>query len=64
MRGGCRPQVYIDGVRIMNFDTLDAVVAPEQIAALEVYASAGEAPAAYSGLGCGSIVIWTGDRVR
>jgi hypothetical protein len=64
MRGDCRPQVYIDGMRVMNFDTIDAVIAPEQIAALEIYASAGETPAAYSGHGCGSIVIWTGDRVR
>ena len=64
MRGGCRPQVYLDGVRIMNFDTLDAVVVPQHIAAMEIYASAGEAPAAFAGASCGSIVVWTGDAVR
>ena len=65
MRDGCRPQVYLDGMRIMMEEqTLDAVVSPRHITAVEVYRSAGEAPLEFPGSSCGSIVIWTGDWMR
>jgi hypothetical protein len=65
MRDGCRPQVYLDGMRLMmQEEPLDAVVSPQHITAVEVYRSAAEAPAEFPGTNCGSIVIWTGDWLR
>src|SRR5215471_2363860 len=62
----CQPTIVVDGVTLPDFNgaDLNAMVAPEEISAVEVYATAGSAPVQYKsssisrgGAGCGSIVI-------
>jgi hypothetical protein len=70
----CIPNFFLDGVPFKvdgaqpggrvtaPFTDLSAVVHPEMIKGMEVYASPGTIPAQYdltSSTGCGSIVIWT-----
>jgi hypothetical protein len=65
MRGGCRPVVYVDGIRMMDgSEDLDTFVQPQHIAGIEVYAGLGGAPPQYSGNACGSVLIWTGTSVQ
>jgi hypothetical protein len=65
----CYPAIYIDGMYMsdLSADDIDGMVRPDEVAGIEVYASAW-APAQFSrgmaGIGrtgelCGSIVIWT-----
>lgn len=62
--------VYLNGTRVIAGDgsvtadsrpTLDELVAPWEVAGLEVYTGAATTPAEFSGSGgqCGAIVIWT-----
>lgn len=62
--GSCTPAVYLDGVRATMPDgTLDDLVDPQQVRAIEVYSRATNAPMSFqSANGCGTIVIWTGRR--
>jgi carboxypeptidase family protein/TonB-dependent receptor-like protein len=62
----CQPSIVIDGVRLPDFTgaDLNMMVAPEDIAGLEVYTSAGTVPAQFRGLStesmrCGAVVVWT-----
>jgi hypothetical protein len=65
---GCvNANVYLDGVRVVRDNqtspqSIDAFVSPADIVGMEVYRSASEVPAEFSGsVGqCGAIVIWTG----
>jgi hypothetical protein len=59
----CLPRVFVDGVRV-TYDALNdinAVVAPEQIEAMEVFRGASEIPVEYNDNNsmCGVILIWT-----
>ncbi|MEW5917213.1 MAG: carboxypeptidase regulatory-like domain-containing protein [Gemmatimonadota bacterium] len=62
----CDPTFWIDGSRQPRRDeSLNAIVFPERVVALEVYPRTLEVPAQYqSGSRCGVILIWTGERVR
>ena len=62
--GSCTPAVYLDGVRATMPDgTLDDLVDPQQVRAIEVYSRSTNAPMSFqSQNGCGTIVIWTGRR--
>jgi hypothetical protein len=61
----CEPSIFIDGVTFPDFTAADlnTMVSPEEIVGLEVYTSAGGAPAQYKSMSsrraCGSIVVWT-----
>jgi hypothetical protein len=68
MRGGvarsmseayCAPRIVVDGVEAPFLD-LDLDLRPDDIEALEIYASGTQAPARFGGLGtgCGVIVVW------
>ncbi len=60
--GRCAPQVYVDGMRMLNLgaDDIDAFVSPDEVAGIEVYSGAFVPAQFQEGLGgCGSIVIWT-----
>lgn len=73
MRGGmailgsglCRPDLYVDGVRVVN-DPLfpfNSMAPMSEIRAVEVYPHAALVPAELQTLnGCGVIVVWTGAR--
>lgn len=57
-RGGCIPDYYVDGVRLVDSASLDFEFVPDDIEAMEVYSSIG-APPQYSGSRCGTILLWT-----
>ena len=61
LRGGCRPAVFLDGVRLADRGAaIDEILHPDDIEGIEVYKGP-QSPAAYSSGsgGCGSILIWT-----
>lgn len=64
MHAPCRlPLILLDGMQVTASDveSLNAVVLPDQILAIEVYRGPSEVPSEYSGAesGCGVILIWT-----
>lgn len=58
--GDCRPSIYIDGMRIYDVGSVDGIVMPDDIAAVEAYAGPAGAPMQYNSGPCGTILIWTG----
>lgn len=56
---GCEPMIYLDGVRAPRVE-LDELIAPSDVAAIEVYVSPANTPAQFRDLmqPCGSIVLW------
>jgi len=75
MRGGlgilgsglCRPDLFIDGVRVANdpMFPLNQLVMASDLRAVEVYARQGSIPAEFQSLsGCGVVVLWTGRTRR
>lgn len=58
MRGGCVPEIFLDGVRTMRPFSLDASLHPDDVAGIEVYHSA-ELPVQYRVSGCGAVLVWT-----
>jgi hypothetical protein len=59
----CSPDIWLDGFRISNDGTLDFIIPPYQLRAVEVYSRAGSIPAQYQTTsGCGVIVLWSGSR--
>lgn len=59
LRGGCVPSVYMDGVQMADgYETVDDIP-PQQVAGIEVYAGASEAPVQYQTNGCGAVLVWT-----
>jgi hypothetical protein len=61
IRGNCRPTVYVDGVRINGYRSIDDLAQPLELEGVEVYRSADQAPVEFTGLraGCAVILIWT-----
>jgi len=57
----CIPVVFLDGFRfVANGVSVDELVAPQDVAALEVYVRAMQRPAEFTDLAdCGVFVIWT-----
>ncbi|HEV7837739.1 MAG TPA: carboxypeptidase regulatory-like domain-containing protein [Gemmatimonadaceae bacterium] len=58
---GCRPRIWVNGVRTVNSE-VDEVAAPSEIDGMEVYPSWAGTPAQYmdrENRACGTIVIWT-----
>jgi hypothetical protein len=72
MRGGmgfgsglCRPDLYIDGVRVVNDPNfpINSLVWVSELQAVEVYNRAALVPGEFHSMsGCGVIVVWTGGR--
>lgn len=56
---GCRPTLWVDGVRIRNAE-LDETINIEDVAAVEVYNSFAGIPAQYvdRATNCGAVVVW------
>ena len=58
LRGGCRPQLWLDGVRTVTSLGMDDLLPPMTVDAVEVYHGA-QTPAEFGGDACGTIVVWT-----
>lgn len=64
--GNCYPSVYVNGAIVHRGGSgaamLDQLLAPDQVAGIEVYHGGASVPVQYGGTGaaCGVIVIWTG----
>lgn len=59
---GCAPAVYMDGLRYpLLGETIDDIVSPMDLDAIEVYTTAAEVPVEYSeqGRACAAILLWT-----
>ena len=63
LRGGCRPGVWIDRVRILRVESLDELISPIEVESVEVYHDF-ELPVEFGADACGGVLIWTraGDR--
>ena len=58
---GCRPRIWVNGVRTVNSE-VDEVAAPSEIEGIEIYPSWAGTPAQYmdrENRACGTVVIWT-----
>lgn len=60
MRGGCVPDVIMDGVRMAQPVRLDDVLQVSDLEGIEVY-SPGSSPLQYSHSNCGTVLAWTRD---
>jgi hypothetical protein len=64
--GGC-VTVFVDGAawRQLEPGDLDSFIRPEEVAAVEVYASGTTVPVQFTtpGEDCGAVVVWTKTRV-
>jgi hypothetical protein len=60
MRGGCIPEVIMDGVRMVQPVRLDDVLQVSDLEGLEVYGP-GASPLEYSHSNCGTVLAWTRD---
>jgi hypothetical protein len=58
LRGGCRPDVWIDQVRISSVDSIDQLMSPMDVEAIEVYHGV-ELPVEFGSNPCGAVVVWT-----
>lgn len=58
LRGQCRPDIWIDGVRTVPTVSLDELVTPMDVDAIEVYRGV-ELPARFGNSPCGAIIVWT-----
>jgi hypothetical protein len=60
IRGGCRPDLVLDGLNLGPEVLVDDVVTPSDVEAIEVYRGAAS-PIEYSRSNCGSVMLWTAD---
>ena len=58
LRGGCRPGVWMDGVRISFADDLDQLMSPMDVEAIEVYHGV-NVPVEFGSNPCGAVIVWT-----
>ena len=61
LRGGCEPQVILDGIPMAGPVSIDQIISPTDVEAIEVYHGA-TAPIQYGGrTTCGTVVMWSRD---
>jgi hypothetical protein len=60
MRGGCRPNLVLDGMPLRSLEGLaiDDYMTPNEVEAIEVYHGV-EAPIRFGNSPCGVVVVWT-----
>jgi len=58
LRGNCRPEIILDGVRTSIDTDVDHVLPPMDVEAIEVYHGV-ELPVQFGNNPCGAIVVWT-----
>jgi len=58
---GCRPTVYLNGMRMSDdaASEIDMLATAQEVTAVEVYTAAGR-PVQFWGNSCGSVVLWAG----
>lgn len=59
MRGGCHPDVFLDGMRMMPPFDFDDYLGIQDVEGVEIYRDTTPPPQYASISGCGSIVVWT-----
>jgi len=57
-RGGCLPDLWVDGTLAGSSQEIDSFLQPNQVEAIEVYKGA-ELPIEFGSNLCGAIVVWT-----
>ena len=58
LRGGCRPGIWVDGVKISRTEVLDELVPPHSVESIEVYHGFA-LPVEFGADACGGVLIWT-----
>ena len=58
LRGQCRPGIWIDGVPLSGANSIDQLLSPHDVEAVEVYHGF-ELPVEFGVNSCGGILIWT-----
>ena len=58
LRGGCRPSLVVDGIRLMTELGMNDILPTMDLEAVEVYHSA-SVPVEFGSNPCGAIVVWT-----
>ena len=58
LRGQCRPGIWVDGVRLPDATSIDQLLAPQVVDAVEVY-HGNELPVEFGVNPCGGVLIWT-----
>lgn len=57
-RGGCTPDLWVDGTHVSTRGDIDSFLRPEDLEAVEIYRGP-ETPGEFGGNLCGAIVVWT-----
>ena len=58
LRGQCRPGIWLDGVKVPYVDSIDQLLSPHDVEAVEVYHGY-ELPVEFGVDPCGGVLIWT-----
>jgi hypothetical protein len=58
LRGQCRPGIWIDGVPVSGANSIDQLLSPHDVEAVEVYHGF-ELPVEFGVNACGGVLIWT-----
>lgn len=60
LRGGCRPDIVIDGLNLGSAVSPDEIILPGDLEAVELYRGPG-APVGYTRSSCGAVILWSAD---
>lgn len=58
LRGQCRPGIWVDGMKVPFVDSIDQLVSPRNVEAVEVYHGF-DLPVEFGVNSCGGVLIWT-----
>ncbi len=58
LRGQCRPGIWLDGMKVSYVDSIDQLLSPQDVEAVEVY-HGWELPVEFGVDPCGGVLIWT-----
>ena len=58
LRGQCRPGIWVDGLKVPFVESIDQIVSPQHVEAVEVYHGY-ELPVEFGVDPCGGVLIWT-----
>lgn len=58
LRGQCRPGIWLDGMKVPYVDSIDQLLSPQDVEAIEVY-HGWELPVEFGVNPCGGVLIWT-----